>query len=153
MGRIARVQENSDYAKLRSDSDAMNERGDCSVVAVAAVTGVPYNVAHKAMSDAGRRRGTGAHMSQIERAVESLGYKMNRIDMRDKIRQYPGRHATALSNVTTHHPDRFKHVWADGNIYIFSTRSHVAAVVNGENVDWTKGRAKRCVAIYKVTQR
>ena len=150
MGRIARVDTSQHYKDLKRSSDDVNERADCSVVAVAAVAGVDYRSAHDAMTNAGRRRGTGASTRQIIDAAESFGFNCVRIQMIEKIRQYPGRHAYALKNVTTHHPDRFKHVWRDGHNYLFFNSSHVAAVVNGENVDWSKGRAKRCVSIYRV---
>ena len=67
------------------------------------------------------------------------------------IARYPGAHK-ALRNVTTHHPERFSDVWRDGKTYLMYTRGHVLAIVNGVNHDWTRGRAKRCKALYEVVK-
>lgn len=152
MGRIAYTPNDERYKALREASEKRGERNDCSVVAVAAVCDVPYEVAHETLRKLGRTRGRGTSTFQILEACKALGFTTERINRRDKIEQYPGVHGRVLKNITTHHPDRFKAVWRDGHKYLFLTSSHVAAVVNGVNVDWTRGRAKIVNFVYRVTK-
>lgn len=62
------------YREVTSESRGFNETNDCTVVAVAIVTGKTYPEAHKAMADAGRKRGRGAHCWQYEQALNALGF-------------------------------------------------------------------------------
>jgi hypothetical protein len=138
------------YTKIREASAAMGENNDCSVVAIAAACGIPYEKAHAAMAARGRKNGKGAYSPDVEAAVGDLGFETKHIDPQSFINKYPGVHK-GLKSVTTHHMDRFKQVWDDGNSYLLFTARHVGAVVDGVNVDWTKGRAKRVVELIQVT--
>lgn len=125
------------------------ENKDCSVRAVAVVCGLSYEAALAALAAVGREPGRGAPASRIREAIESLGFQLERVDLQERIAQYPGAHAN-LKNVTTHHPARFPKVWADGEAYLFYTDRHVAGVTNGVNHDWTLGRACHVESIYRV---
>jgi hypothetical protein len=154
MPRICRDENRAtqEYLSLRDASAANNERGDCAVVAVAAVTGVTYEVALQALTAAGRRPRCGTYTSTIHEALQAMGFRVVRMDARaDFIARYPAAHQ-CLKSVTTHHPRRFHGVWADGAAYLLYTANHVTAVVNGVNHDWTRGRAMRVQAIYRVTR-
>lgn len=140
-----------EYRALRADSATFNENNDCTVVAIAAVTGVPYAVAHAALAAEGRKNGRGCFKPQQRAALEKLGFKLIRLPVESVLHSYPHPY-NQLKNVTTHHPERVKGFWADGAKYLFYTRGHVAAIINGVNVDWTKGRAKRVLEIYRVVE-
>ena len=126
----------------------MEEANDCTVKAIALACGVEYEEAHTALKTFGRKHGCGTSISIMKKTARMLGFEMKYIDQDLFIQQYPGCHKN-LKSVTTHHPERFNKVWKDGHNYILSCTSHVAAVIDGENCDWTKGRAKRCI-VYRV---
>lgn len=138
------------FTALRAAADSRSETQDCSVIALAAACGVTYDQAHKALADNGRRNGKGANLLQIGGALKALGFKRKELVSADFIKHYPGVHATALKNVTTHHPDRFPGAWKDGKTYLMITTGHILAVVDGENCDWTRGRALRATGIWEV---
>lgn len=143
-------------AKLKFDSlhekaKGMSERLDCSVKAVAILCGVDYEVAHAALEKAGRRFGHGAYTHQIKTAINDLGYRLINIKLADVIANYPGAHKN-LQSITNHHPHRFNKVWRDGNNYCFFNATHVAAVINGELIDWSIGRPMRVTSLYKVVK-
>lgn len=152
MPRICRDENRAtqEYLSLREASRANGERDDCAVVAVAAVTGVTYEVALQALTAAGRRPRNGTYTRTIHEALQAIGFRVVRMDARaDFIARYPAAHQ-CLKSVTTHHPRRFHGVWADGAAYLLYTANHVAAVVNGVNHDWTHGRALRAQQIFRV---
>ena len=134
---------------LGQDSIKFQEANDCSVRAIAAIVG-SYEAAHKMMLLHGRESGKGASHTSIFNALLELGLKTTRVSIRSFIEKYPTAHRNALKNVTTHHMERFPAVWKDGCTYLVFTKGHVLAVINGENVDATKGKAIRANEIYLV---
>ena len=152
MARIPVVGKSEVYLAHRNEAAAKNESNDCAVRAVAALTNTPYEVVHAMMARKGRKARKGTPWPIIIATLQDLGFNLERRPAYDFISRYPGSHATALKSVTTHHPDRFPEVWRDGKAYMFSTRAHVAAIVNGVNHDWTRGAARRCLDIYEVVR-
>jgi hypothetical protein len=128
----------------------MGERNDCAVRAVAAATGRSYDEIHAMFKAEGRRDARGTPTTITWAVLKQLGFRTEYRAAREFIAQYPGSHATALKSVTTHHPDRFKGVWANGKTYLMFTPGHILAIVNGVNHDWTRGRALRATGIYEV---
>lgn len=139
------------YASLAEKAKEVKDDKMCAVIALAAITGLDYELAHAALAFEGRDTGNSTHVIQIENALAKLGFEVKTRDRFDFIRSYHGFHAEVLKNVTTHHPERFPAVWKDGKKYLFFTKNHVAAVVDGVNHDWTKGEAKRVQTIWEVT--
>lgn len=137
------------YQQMRNAATAANENNDCSVVAVAVVCGVDYATAHKTMADNGRKKGCAACNSAIKQSVIDCGKNLIKVTPESFIMRYSKAHRM-LKNVTTHHPERFNKIWADGKTYMIFTKGHVLSIVNGENHDWTKGKAKRARYIYEV---
>ena len=150
MPKIVKVGNSELYSAHLVAAVEAKERGDCAVRAIAALTDTPYEKVHAMMAAQGRKHGRGTCWGVIWGTLSDLGFKAVRRDPYDFIRQYPGSHATALRSITTHHPDRFPAVWQDGKAYIFHTTAHVAAVVNGVNHDWTRGRACRVKTIWEI---
>lgn len=139
-----------EFTELTKERTIHNERRDCTVIAVAALAEVPYAEAHAMLKQKGRKDRRGPYLSVVFEALRALGCTVTRVDSRHIIQQYPGQHK-GLCHLTTHHPDRFPQVWANGKRYLFDTRQHVAAVVNGRMIDWSRNRALRAVA-YEVTK-
>ena len=153
MARIAKVGKSEVFAAHVSAGQTINERGDCAVRAVAALTDTSYEVVHAIMARRGRKHGEGTGWAIIWATIEELGFTIAVRNPTSFIQRYPGSHAAALKSVTTHHPDRFPDVWKDGKRYMISTRAHVLAVVNGVNHDWTRGKAKRAIKIYEIVRK
>lgn len=149
MARIHRIQTAEQYNLMREFTRIANETNDCSVVSIALVTGVGYNAALEALDEAGRIPKRGSTTPQMLTAIQALGFHFETIHPSRFIDQYPGVHKN-LQSVTTHHPDRFNGAWNDGNNYLLFTRGHVGAVVQGVNMDWTRGKAKRVYQIVRV---
>ncbi len=137
------------YIRFSQDRARHNENNDCTVIAIAATTGVGYDAAHTACAAFGRVNKKGMVRSSMHNALKSLGFELVPVLLKDIIAKYPGNHKN-LGSVTTHHPVRFNSVWRDGNNYLLHQKGHVSACVNGELLDWAVGRMKRVVAIYKV---
>jgi hypothetical protein len=138
------------FMELAKASAKAKEKNDCTVIAVAVVTGSSYEKALKAMTDAGRAPKHGASMMDVVDALCRLGFRWEQVEEQYFISDYPKPHARILQHVTTHHADRFPASWADGNTYIVETRKHVAAVVNGVPHDHTRNNKKHAVAVYRV---
>lgn len=139
----------SRYLKYYADSDRIGETNDCTVVALAAATDMPYKTAHTLLAQRGRKPRRGFSMCWVEDALNELGFKATRIEAREKIDQYPSPHNN-LRGVTSHHPDRFNKVWNDGQRYMFVTPRHVLAVVDGGVVDWSRGRSLRVQYVWRI---
>lgn len=140
------------YRTIRNSSNAFQENNDCAVVAATVATTEPYEKVHGIMAAKGRRARKGTPMWITKATLDVLGFDMIEVDPRSFTDRYPGSHKR-LRNVTTHHPERFSKVWTDGNTYLLRTAGHILAVVNGVNVDWTKGKALRVRTIYRVVKR
>jgi len=149
MPKIKQSDKSTTYLTLRSASAAAGEMNDCGVVALAATTGLDYGTCHEALKRHGRKNRQGVNYGMIFAALEDLGFQFNTVDPQHFIQQYPGNHKN-LKSVTSHHADRFKKVWADGHNYMVFVSGHVVGVCNGENVDWTKGRAMRARVIIRI---
>lgn len=150
MTRIAKTPTTDLYRSMNSKSAAFGETNDCSVIAVATVTGCGYREAHDELCRLGRKQRRGVSAQTIIDATLAMGCGAVFVDPREFIDQYPGAHKN-LKSVTTHHMDRFNEVWRDGNTYLVFTTHHVLAVIDGVNHDWTRGRALRAESIYRIT--
>ena len=137
------------YLDVARESRQYGETNDCTVKAVAITTGASYEDAHWALAEFGRKNGHGAQISQTVGALGLLGCTARRVRIGEIIDSYPKPHCNVLKNITTHHPDRFASVWPAG-AYLLFTAGHVAAVVDGENHDWTRGSAKRVEEMFIV---
>jgi hypothetical protein len=141
------------FTAIHNISHLNGETNDCTVKALALVTGCTYDEALVALAKHGRQKRKGCYMGTQRQALSDLGFNMVQVDFRARfVNNYPGVHAK-LKGATTHHMKRFNKVWSDGKTYYVYTRRHVAAVVNGVNLDWTVGRAKRVVAVYEIIKK
>lgn len=155
MARIKATTANEKFISLQSE---MKEEGDnnfCAVVAVAALTGKSGKEVSAYMIEKGRRTtGKGVHNSEILDTLREFGMTIEPVAIGPIIGQYPGVHK-GLKSITTHHMDRFPAVWKEGDLaddkFIAFTPGHCLAIIDGENIDWTKGHAKRINSLYRVS--
>lgn len=120
------------YKELKQRSKQRGERADCTVCAVALLTNADYDEAHRAMHRAGRNYRHSASLSSILEALRSLGAWVS-----------PGIPPPAKTVRTVERvlpPGRF----------LVVTSKHVLAAVDGEILDWTKGRLHRVIRLYEV---
>ena len=123
---------------LAAESGRRNETNDCSVRALAVVTGEDYEAAHRALQAEGRRHRKGSTMPAIAKAAKRLGYTMIRGNRRDY----------AAKTIRTADRDRNLRRGA----FMLEVRGHVAGMIDGQIVDWTDGRLHRIKAVWEVTK-
>ena len=150
MPRAAQAPKTSLFSAMQAQASAAREHADCAVKAIAIATNTDYDVVLAEMTRRGRKAGKGTPWWVIWETLETFGYKAKQVDVRREfIDNYPKGHQI-LKSVTTHHPDRFNKVWANGKTYLLCTRNHILAVVDGVNHDWTRGTARPAWAVYEV---
>lgn len=125
------------FTELMEASKATSEHNDCTVKALAAATRRSYSDCHAAMKQNGRRNRCGSHLSVMQKAAKTLGFQMTKQD-RD-----------TYSAKTCRSAGRDRRLAAMGSI-ILATSSHVAAMVDGDIIDWTSNRLHRIVAVYTI---
>lgn len=142
------------YRDLDRQRRSINDKNDCAVKAVCLATGAPYIDVHTLMAKLGRKAQRGTRWHITTKALQHFGYELvERCLLTNFIQRYPSPHCHVLRSVTTHHPERFRKVWADGRTYMLDCRSHVLTVINGVNHDWTKGRANRVRRVFEVVKK
>lgn len=149
MARIKAVPPSKAFQELHDASKIMQENNDCTVKAVAIVTGIPYQQAHKKMADMGRKNGRGAFGT--ERAIRELGFNLKKVDIGEIIASYPKPHCKVLKNFTTHHPRRFPGCIDASKVYLAFSSGHAIAIKDGVVHCWSINRALRIISLYEVT--
>ena len=124
------------FKALLEASKDHGETRDCTVKALTATTGLDYGACHKALADQGRRPRKGCHVYQMQAAAKVLGFSMTRKE----------RNTYRAKTMTTAPRDPRLRA---GNL-ICATAGHVAALINGEVIDWTAGRRHRIQDVYIV---
>ena len=159
MARIKATSFSPDFAALIPESQAAGESNDCSVKAVAIITGRPYAEVHAVFAACGRRARRGTPRDVSRAALVALGVRIRKwslADFRAVMATYPARSAgkPARNWVTTHHWRRFPESWAPyrGKKLIVLTSSHMLAVVDGQVRDWSVNRALRVNEIWEVVE-
>jgi len=112
-----------------------NDRGYCSVVALAIAAGIGYGKAFHTYRRLGRRRGTGTHRFMQQDALALFGLKLEAIP-------------NAYGCKTTKAVGRIAHR-LQGTFWVYCT-GHVACIKDGQYYDWAAKRNKRNVLIYQV---
>jgi hypothetical protein len=153
MAKIVKTSLSATYLSAHEAATALGETNDCSVKALALVTGCTYEEAHEALRRCGRKNGQGVWVLQnMAPAARILGFRLRRMPIRDRlaiIQTYPERDRV-LAGITTHHPRRFRRAWAAMPTMIFETSEHVAAFRDGELHDWSVNNAKRVTDLWLV---
>ena len=123
------------FEELHQRSKEKKERGDCTVKAVAVVCGVIYDVAHKAMAEAGRPLRGRSDWEMPHNAIRSLGFELVE-------ENFPGKTLVTL--------ERDLQRYARGRKFYIEVRGHVVGFNGEQVVDWTKGRRHRVIKVYRV---
>ena len=124
-----KAQQNTD----QKDSYEFKETNDCTVKALSLCTGIGYRKAHALMAEQGRKKRKGAHIGQWREAFSKAGFHLY--------------HETDITSLTMRTVmDQLE----DSKIYLVHSTQHVAAVVKGDVLDWSKGRMKKIRAVYQV---
>ena len=133
------------YEHIRLGSTEHNEHNDCTVVATAATCGVSYDEAHAALKKHGRKRHTGAGPHIYVKAIEQeLGKKTRWFEWGEicQLARNNGARYLTSNSVVKALPPKGK--------YLVRSHRHIAAVVDGQMIDWTEGRRFRIVQIWEV---
>ena len=127
--------ETMNYEKAKIYAAQKSETNDCTVKAVSIVCDVPYHVAHKALALQGRVNRRGAYPKQIEKAIESLGFKSVQInDIK-----------AATCTTLARDPAVYK------GFFFAYVKRHILAVVDGKIEDWTATNCRRRLeGVYRV---
>jgi len=128
--------------QLAAKSKSFGEKNDCSVKAVAIVMNASYEEAHTALKNAGRRSGKGASVPMIMEAIRSLGGYVT--GWKD-IKNHGGtsQRRCPVSRIAGRLPRKGR--------YLALTRNHIAAVKDGEVLDWTEGRRHQVIFTWEVS--
>lgn len=124
------------------------EDNDCSVRAVSAATGEDYKKVLALFNANGRMPRKGTPNELTMRMIVQLGFKWNFVSCESF--NPPARAARGKHGITSHHPDRFPHMWKGRGNFICWNRKHMWAIVDGVNFDWSRGKALRIYRIIKV---
>ena len=128
-----------EFDKLVSQQHAHGEHNDCTVKALTAATGLTYADCHAALAAQGRKKGHGCNWYSVgPKAAKALGFDLKLIPD----------HQYSAKTMATVERDRF---FRRGS-YVAQVRGHVAAVVDGQVIDWTAGRRHRIKYIYQCTK-
>lgn len=125
------------FADCLSASSQIGERNDCTVKAIAIAGQFEYQKVHSALAARGRRKGNGTVPLVWERAMRDLGL--------------------TWTETTPRKPDGGQYTMKTiGRVFpkgrhIVQVNGHVAALVDGEVEDWTKGRQHRVTRVLTVT--
>ena len=134
------------FQKMRASRDrkTMGETNDCTVIAVALTCRVTYKRAHKAMWAQGRKPGRGAYSDQYLDAVQTLGFRADKVTNRggNPLRQPNGSKYTPKTI-----GNRLKRGY-----YLVQVSGHCLTVINGEVQDWTDGRNHHIKHAWKITR-
>jgi len=151
MGYIAKTETSKPYRNRRQVSADMNEKKDCSVIAISIACQVTYQQAHAALKEAGRRNRCGVRNAIILEAIEALGYKVRkwtRKEYNDMLKSYGMSPSKRYRYITTHHPrqtsqgDGPAEAWSQVHPNIlFVTSKHIGAFRNHVLQDWSINNA------------
>jgi hypothetical protein len=150
MPAIKKTLPSETYRNLVQSSNAFGEKNDCTVRALVVLTGRSYKDCLNAMESAGRKKGKGAYVPQVQEAADLLGHPIRELSYMEKraiIESYPERDH-CLQGITTHHARRFRKAWANQPPMLLFVNGHVAAFRDGVVHDWAVNKALRVLQIF-----
>jgi hypothetical protein len=133
------------YAEHLKCRQSYKEHGDCAVRALSNLLDCSYGLAHRKLAKYGREHGKGSPWYSIRLATKEI------CKMKDRTVSWHGHPESCVQaakfmgyNVQT--INQFQRSHPKG-VYLIAMRGHVAAVVDGELIDWTATSSRR----HKVT--
>jgi hypothetical protein len=150
MPALKKIGYTNTFSQLNMASYKHNETNDCTVKALAIVSGKTYDEAHRALAAAGRKPREGAYFSEQVKALLALGKTLKPVNKHEILATFPkNRKGKTRTNMTTHHPRRFNKLWPKGTFLLYTDR-HVSAVVDGVMHDWAANTSRRVLCMYEV---
>ena len=122
------------FQQLCKRSNHWRETNDCTVKALAIVTGWTYERAHGELALRGRNHGKGTSMSNIWAALNQNGFTAERL---------PDHHPMMKENIKTIGALTREGVIPSRGVFIVETSRHVLGIRAGQVHDWTDGRRHR----------
>jgi len=116
---------------IMAEKNKLNDTNACGVIAIAIATNTTFKEVHAVFKRMGRKNGRGVTTSQMERVLNVLGYKVERLE------KWKGKTCTTLNLPRKDN-------------YIAMTSGHALAVKFGLVKDWTAGRRHRIKAVWKI---
>lgn len=136
-------------AECDMESRAMNETNDCTVRALAAASGESYLEAHRALAKHGRPHRKGPSAKRVyahgRYHIDCPALRKAALDLGCTWKVLEPTEYQAKTMTTATRDRRL----AKGR-FICMVRGHVAAVVDGEVIDWTDGRRHRIKEVYEL---
>ena len=127
------------WDRMSENAKAHGETNDCTVRALTASTGLPYDICHAQLKRQGRKNRKGCHwFVEGPKAAKALGFTMRKMDPNEY---------RAKTMITAERDRAFR----DGHFAIL-VRGHVAGLVDGSVIDWSAGRRHRIQAAYQITK-
>ena len=132
------------YTKAYAAAAKLRETNDCTVKAVAVVTGLPYAEAHALLRRYGRRPGHGMTAfgpKGYHAAIESLGFTVTRLE---------GHALNRCKTIVT-----LGRALPSRGVFLVLTSSnrHVLAARGGQVHDYTAGRRHRIASVWRVSRK
>lgn len=162
MGYIVATTPNKLFYKNRLCGDDMNERMDCSVIAIAIACNVSYQKAHAALKAAGRRNRCGTKIPVSKAAIEALGFTVRqwtKKEHREMLKSYGLPKSKQVQTITTHHPRQTSQTEGVAEAWqhthknmIFITRKHMLAYKDHEVCDWSINKALYVTTVWEINK-
>lgn len=142
------------YAGMEARSKAMGETNDCAVIAVAIVTGTPYERVHEIMRSHGRRKKAGVSLGPILKTLRSLGYRAPfRSQAVDQaIVEMRTQKNYRVRNLTTRQLAMFPELFRDWERCLVNTSSHILAMTDGKIHDFSEARTFHVTSVMDVME-
>jgi hypothetical protein len=138
------------YKEMKAKANRYGETNDCSVLAIALVTGASYEAAHDALTAVGRDWREGTSVEAIGEALERLGFVILRTWTPARLALQAG---LQRKRVTTADMGLDPDAWEDIPDMIFYVPGHVAAFKNGKVHDWTNDRTAPILEGWEITRK
>ena len=122
------------YRDCVAESHRLKETNDCTVKALAIVTGESYAAVHKKLKRAGRKNHHVVHRHIQEKVLKRFGFNLVR---------------WRVNSRTTRALERNGEIPSVGAFLIYSG-SHVSAYTEGRVRDWAKNKLKRVEGVWRV---
>ena len=124
------------YHVARATLIGLGDRNFCTVIALAFALNISPRAAQNRLAAYGRRKGKGTTIYVLLAAITAGGKSWKRLE------KHPCTKAKTMGSLMKTIPRR-------GTFLIYQT-THVAIVRDGEVMDWSEGRRKRIIAVYRI---
>ena len=126
----------NEYSKTCLQARTFNEENDCSVKAIAIVSGLSYSECHSLYRKHGRKNKKGTPIYITHKVLEDLGCSIDYI----KPKKENGSKYT-LRTIGKAYPK---------GDYIIITNNHMVALCDGVIEDWASNSCKRVIRLYPI---